>query len=175
MAPERVTIYYQGITDRTRATAYPQELRYVIGSDQPGPEPGGKVVLRQAEPVEPRLPDLPGRFEAGELPRLPDLLGRRTAGLAEPQGPHGVPTGATCPASHPVVVPRLEFLITYPVNGAGLTLAGTRNGQLVTTAPGYPFHGDFLNAWDPAELQRRVDNYIKAGYICGTDGKPSQQ
>ena len=56
------------------------------------------------------------------------------------------PAGATCPATHPVVVPRLEFLITYPVNGGGLTLAGTRNGTLVTTAPGYTFHGDFLNA-----------------------------
>jgi hypothetical protein len=85
------------------------------------------------------------------------------------------PTGATCPATHPVVVPRLEFLITYPVNGGGLTLAGTRNGALVTTAPGYTFHGDFLNAWDPAELQRRIDNCIKAGYICGTNGNPIQQ
>ena len=41
--------------------------------------------------------------------------------------------------------------------------------------PGYTFHGDFMNAWDPAELQRRVDNCIRAGYICGTDGNPIQQ
>jgi hypothetical protein len=83
--------------------------------------------------------------------------------------------GGTCPASHPVVVPRLEFLITYPVTGGGLTLGGTRNGVNVTTAPGYTFHGDFFNAWDPAELQRRVTNCIRAGYICGTDGNPIQQ
>ena len=32
VAPERLTIYYQGITDHTHATAYPHGLRYVIGN-----------------------------------------------------------------------------------------------------------------------------------------------
>lgn len=75
----------------------------------------------------------------------------------------------------PVAPERVEFLITYPVTGGGLTLAGTRGGANVTTAPGYTFHGDFINAWDPAELQRRVGNCINAGYICGTDGDPIDQ
>ncbi|WP_291411939.1 hypothetical protein [Actinophytocola sp.] len=45
----------------------------------------------------------------------------------------------------------------------------------MTTAPGYTFHGDFMNAWDPGELQRRVTNCVNAGYICGTDGDPIDQ
>jgi hypothetical protein len=72
-------------------------------------------------------------------------------------------------------VPRLEFLITYPVNGGGLTLGGTHNGVSVIDAPGFTFHGDFFNAWPAAELQRRVRNCINAGYICGPDGNPIQQ
>jgi hypothetical protein len=71
-----------------------------------------------------------------------------------------------------VVVPRLEFLITCPVNGAGLSLGGTLNGANVTSAPGYTFHGDFMSAWDPVELQRRVSDCVNAGYICGVGGNP---
>lgn len=32
VAPERVTVYYQGITDHTRAVAHPRGLRYVVGN-----------------------------------------------------------------------------------------------------------------------------------------------
>ena len=71
-----------------------------------------------------------------------------------------------------MVLPRLEFLITYPVNGGGLSLGGTVNGANVTTAPGYTFHGDFINAWDQPELERRVRNCVNAGRICGTNGNP---
>jgi hypothetical protein len=80
--------------------------------------------------------------------------------------------GLVCPPTHPVVLPRTESLITYPVTGTGLTLAGTRNGVNVTTAPGYTFHGDFMNAWNPAELERRMQNCIRAQRICGTSGIP---
>jgi len=83
--------------------------------------------------------------------------------------------GAPCPSTHPVAVPRVEFLITYPVHGGGLTLAGTRNGVNVTDAPGYTYHGDFFNAWDADELERRVRVCINGGYICGPDGNPIQQ
>jgi hypothetical protein len=80
--------------------------------------------------------------------------------------------GTGCPSTHPVAVPRVQFVITYPVNGGGLTLGGTRNGVNVTTAPGWTFHGDFWNVWDQAELERRVKTCINGGYICGTDGCP---
>jgi len=80
--------------------------------------------------------------------------------------------GTGCPSTHPVAVPRGQFVITYPVNGGGLTLGGTRNGVNVTTAPGWTFHGDFWNVWDQAELQRRVRTCINGGFICGTDGCP---
>jgi hypothetical protein len=178
VAPERVTIYYQGITDHTRAVAHPQGLRYVIGNalatsaDQNPAARWSCVGYPESSrdfrscPAGSKLEnylDFPTCWDGSRLdsPNHRDHMAFAVAGA--------------CPGSHPVVVPRLEFLITYPVSGGGLSLAGTRNGVNVTTAPGYTFHGDFLNAWDPGELQRRVDNCIKAGYVCGTDGIPIQQ
>lgn len=178
VAPERVTIYYQGITDHTRAVAHPQGLRYVIGNalaTSPDQNPAARwscVGYPESSrdfrscPAGSKLEnylDFPTCWDGSRLdsPNHRDHLAFAVAGV--------------CPSSHPVVLPRLEFLITYPVSGGGLSLAGTRNGVNVTTAPGYTFHGDFLNAWDPGELQRRVDDCIKAGYVCGTDGIPIQQ
>ncbi|MCW2642311.1 MAG: hypothetical protein JWP76_4617 [Dactylosporangium sp.] len=37
----------------------------------------------------------------------------------------------------------------------------------------YTLHGDWINAWDPKEFERRMNNCIRAGYVCGTDGNPS--
>lgn len=179
--PEHVTIYYQGITDPAHAVPHPQGLKYVIGNSgatSPDQNPAARwSCLGFPEssrdflscPAGSKLQtylDFPTCWDGVRLdsPNHKDHMAFGIGGV-----------GGTCPASHPVVVPRLEFLITYPVNGGGLTLGGTRNGVNVTTAPGYTFHGDFFNAWDPAELQRRVTNCIRAGFICGTDGNPIQQ
>ena len=56
--------------------------------------------------------------------------------------------------------------------GGVLSLGGTVNGVNVTNAPGYTYHGDFINAWDQPELERRVRDCVNAGRICGTNGNP---
>ncbi|WP_436499941.1 DUF1996 domain-containing protein [Actinokineospora sp. HUAS TT18] len=181
VAPERVTIYYQGITDPARAVPHPQGLRYVIGNalaTSPDQNPAARwsCVGRPESsrdflscPAGSKLEnylDFPTCWDGTRLDS-PNHRDHLVFGLGG--------AGGTCPSSHPVVLPRLEFLITYPVSGGGLSLAGTRNGVNVTTAPGYTFHGDFFNAWDPGELQRRVDTCVRGGYVCGTDGNPIQQ
>ena len=178
VAPESVIIYYQGITQHQLAVAHPQGLRYVVGNSaatSPDQNPSARwscVGYTESSrdfrncPAGSKLEtylDFPTCWDGVRLdsPNHRDHMTFAVAG--------------SCPSSHPVVVPRLEFLITYPVNGGGLSLAGTRNGVNVTTAPGYTFHGDFINAWDQAELERRVRDCINAGYICGTNGTPIQQ
>lgn len=65
----------------------------------------------------------------------------------------------SCPASHPVAVPRLVIRVSYPFhNGNGVTLS---SGAAYTT------HADFMNAWDRAELSRLVQNCIHANVACG--------
>ncbi|MGN6692922.1 MAG: DUF1996 domain-containing protein [Aquihabitans sp.] len=64
-----------------------------------------------------------------------------------------------CPKTHPVHIPQLTTSIRFPIwnGGHDLTLA---SGNI------YSAHGDFLNAWDPAGLQREIDGCIKRGVVC---------
>ncbi|MEV6302971.1 DUF1996 domain-containing protein [Actinoplanes sp. NPDC051861] len=75
------------------------------------------------------------------------------------------PVGNACPASHPVVVPKLRQVMRYPVNGdpARLRLASGR---------GFTMHGDFFNAWPVEEMARRVNDCIRPIIKCGTNGRP---
>jgi hypothetical protein len=176
--PESVIIYYQGLTNPRTAVAYPQGLKIVVGNAlaaNPEENPsarwnctGGSASSRDFMncPVGTKLQtylDFPTCWNGVDLDS-PNHFSHMAWALG------GI--GAPCPASHPVAVPRVQFVITYPVNGTGLTLAGTRNGVNVLDAEGYTFHGDFWNVWDQAELQRRVRDCINAGYICGNDGCP---
>ncbi|MEV4702370.1 DUF1996 domain-containing protein [Actinoplanes sp. NPDC049316] len=75
------------------------------------------------------------------------------------------PVDNACPATHPVVVPKLRQVMRYPVNGnpAGFRLASGR---------GYTMHGDFFNAWPVDEMARRVNDCIRVIVKCGTNGRP---
>ncbi|MFI5893599.1 DUF1996 domain-containing protein [Actinoplanes sp. NPDC051513] len=75
------------------------------------------------------------------------------------------PVNNACPATHPVVVPKLRQVMRYPVNGnpASFRLA---------SGPGYTMHGDFFNAWPADEMARRVTNCIRIIVKCGADGRP---
>ncbi|MET9627042.1 DUF1996 domain-containing protein [Lentzea sp. NPDC006480] len=175
VAPDSVTIYYQGIHDRQKAVAYPQGLRYVVGNSKatsPDQNPAARWSCTTQSPSGRDFLNCPAGTKVETYLDFPTCWNGRDLDSANHRDHMAFAVGLVCPASHPVVVPRLEFLITYPVNGTGLSLGGTLNGVNVTSAPGYTFHGDFMNAWDPAELQRRVANCINAGYICGTDGNP---
>lgn len=61
-----------------------------------------------------------------------------------------------CPASHPVPMPALATLFSYP----------TRGGKGIWLSSGglYSGHADFVNAWDPEALRELVDgclnNYV---------------
>lgn len=175
VAPDSVTIYYQGIHDRTRAVAHPQGLRYVVGNAKatsPDQNPAARWSCTTQSPSNRDFLNCPPGTKVETYLDFPTCWNGRDLDSANHRDHMAFAVGLVCPSSHPVVVPRLEFLITYPVNGTGLSLGGTLNGVNVTSAPGYTFHGDFMNAWDPAELERRVRNCINAGYICGVDGNP---
>ncbi len=64
-----------------------------------------------------------------------------------------------CPSTHPVHIPQLTLTVTYPIWGTGheLTLA---SGSI------YSAHGDFLNAWDPAALEREIDHCLRENVMC---------
>lgn len=75
------------------------------------------------------------------------------------------PVNGTCPATHPVPVPKLRQVLRYPVNGDPSRFR-------LASGPGYTMHGDFFNAWPTDELERRVRNCINPIIKCGANGNP---
>jgi hypothetical protein len=75
------------------------------------------------------------------------------------------PVGNACPATHPVVVPKLRQVLRYPVNG------NPANFRLASGG-GFTMHGDFFNAWPANEMALRVRDCIRRIVKCGTNGKP---
>ena len=65
----------------------------------------------------------------------------------------------SCPATHPVPVPRLFFSISYPIH----------DGTRLTLASGSPFtmHGDFINSWRQRKLKALVNQCIHRQIDCG--------
>ncbi len=64
-----------------------------------------------------------------------------------------------CPATHPVHIPQLTLTVTFPTWGAGHDLR-LASGSI------YSVHGDFLNAWNPAALQREIDHCLRNDVMC---------
>lgn len=174
VAPERVVVLYQGITTPEKAVAPPAGLRYLVGNSQArGPEDNpaarwsctGLPELHRTFPVcppgtklETRL-DFPTCWDGTQL----DSTNHRD---------HLVyAAGATCPDSHPEALPRVSMVVTYPVNGPGVTLAGLRDGLRQIDGPAFTVRGGFLNAWEPGELERRVTDCVNTGRVCGPDGR----
>jgi hypothetical protein len=68
----------------------------------------------------------------------------------------------TCPASHPVRIPRLRFNVAYDIkNGKGTYLSSDHG------APGgTQMHADFWNTWDQAVLRDAVSTCINGNLNC---------
>jgi hypothetical protein len=64
-----------------------------------------------------------------------------------------------CPSTHPVHIPQLTLTVTFPVWGADHDLR-LASGSI------YSAHGDFLNAWDPAALEREIDHCLRNNVMC---------
>lgn len=63
-----------------------------------------------------------------------------------------------CPADFPVLIPRLQFKITYPTRGGpGITLS---SGSTNTA------HGDFINGWNDDAFRYRVIRCLRANQKC---------
>ena len=68
-----------------------------------------------------------------------------------------------CPRSRPVAVPALDLRVVYP----------TRGSPRMSLASGSSFsaHGDFIDAWSPADLSRRVRRCLRGAVRCDPSGQ----
>ncbi len=167
--PVRANVYYR--TAR-RAPAsiepYPPGLRVIAGNAKATGPQSPKIVRwgctgeakpkgTKKAPVCPKGTRLrlsivfPGCWSGNELDS-PDHMSHLAYAVRIGGGKLG------CPASHPRAVPSLVLNVPYATRGGrGLKLA---SGPLHTA------HGDFFNAWEPAELARLVRECLNADVHC---------
>jgi hypothetical protein len=169
------TIYYKsGITDYRTVRAFPNGLRFVVGSPMD---------------TEDQFKNLTGTvngFECGDIDKVYDIPPACPAGtdlnvrLQAPSCWDGVHLDVpdhksnmaypvyqdyrwVCPPDHPVAVPMLEFKMHFKVSG-DMSQVHFASGR------GFSYHYDFFASWDHDLLSRLVTHCINGGLQCDTYG-----
>lgn len=75
------------------------------------------------------------------------------------------PVSGRCPATYPVVLPRIQAFWRLNVGTDPISLT-------LSSGDYYTAHMDFFNAWQPASLQSLVTRCINGFTDCGTDPTP---
>lgn len=75
-----------------------------------------------------------------------------------------------CPASHPVVLPLITFMVDYDVPaGANTGKWRLASDNYDSSQPGgYSIHGDWMNGWDPAITQLWGAKCMRERRDCGS-------
>ena len=169
VTPDVVTIYYTVEPELApRLRPFPADLRIVAGdARERGRVPGAPNVWScQGADVEsqPTIVRCPPGHQLELILNFPGCWDGRRSDSRDHQSHMAFTKGGACPASHPVVVPQLQFKIRWP----------TRGGRRVrlATGSGYSAHGDFMNGWSDRALQARIDRCLKPVVKCGPDGRP---
>lgn len=162
--PAHLHAYYRAApgVDPTRVVAPPFGLELIAGdpgaTGPTGSEAAGWVCGTSTRLwVEP--PSCPDTAPLHMLLTFPDCWDGEHL-RADDHRSHAVySSNGSCPGSHPQHLPQLTVSIKYPISGVGhdLTLASGST---------YSAHGDFLNAWDDAGLQREIANCIHRDVVC---------
>ncbi|GAB3646118.1 DUF1996 domain-containing protein [Glycomyces tarimensis] len=166
----QVIYYKSGVEDYTAVRPFPEGLRFVAGSPGATPEefanaPGAVEGFECGESFHnytfpEHCPDsswLNIRYQA------PSCWDGVNLDSPDHKSHMAYPVGGSCPASHPVPVPMLEFKIHFPVNG---DMSAVR----LASGGASSWHYDFINAWEPATLAALVEHCINGGLQCDSRG-----
>lgn len=175
VTPTMSTAYYRPApgVDPTSVQAYPAGLMVVAGD-------------MTATATAPQSPDLAG-WTCGASPRnhttpprcpasaplramvtFPDCWDGRRTDSADHRSHMANSSDGACPATHPVHVPQLTFVIDYPVWGEGHDLS-LASGELEG------IHSDFVNSWHQDGLEQEVAMCIRRGLVCGLSSNRDEE
>ena len=152
-----------------RLRPYPLGLMMIAGNGAArGPEADPIVAewscLGVGRPSSPSIGRCPGGSKLELGLRFPDCWNGRDRDSADHRSHMAYSKAGSCPATHPVAVPELKLKLTYPTRGSpSMRLASGR---------GYTAHGDFINAWEPRELARRIRDCLAPAVKCDPYGEP---
>lgn len=165
--PSKAAIYYRTQVFGSVVQPFPAGLKMIAGDSQAtGAQPINVVYYNCHEGPDEhhaaRPYDCPGsNIDAHvRFPQCWDGVGLDSTDhkrhMSYPSVSHGE---KSCPASHPVVVPRLIMRISWPISRG--------NRVRLASGPSYTLHADFFNAWTEATLGTLVDLCINDGVNCG--------
>jgi hypothetical protein len=161
--PHSTTFYYEaGVADRTSIVPMPYGLEMIAGNAR-ATGPQNPYIFWFEEKGNVRNNTSDGqmiRAESGEIfarITFPDCWDGKRLSSSDQSHVAYHTNNDTCPASHPVAIPRLRMFITYDTDGAGVSLS---------SGPWYTMHADFFNAWTPATQKRLVQECIVPSVRC---------
>ena len=165
--------YYRrkGAPTGTMVQPFPMGLRMIIGnakakSPQENPQLGKDITFKCGPGSTTDLPAPPTQCSSGIMVmslRFPNCWDGVNLDSPDHRSHMAYPSGSRCPASHPVVLPRIESFFRYKVG------TGPIGTITLSSGPYYTAHQDFFNAWDPAVLQALVTKCMNAQVDCGTN------
>ncbi len=164
--------YNTGVRYIKAIEAFPENLRMIAGSSSGGPqEVDGERVWFYHCPAGERTP---GNAHTAPLcntkvmelhMRFPDCWDGMNLDSANHKSHMAYSRResssllATCPPTHPRLMPKLRMILRYPTLG-GPTLRLSSGG--ISTA-----HADFMNGWDQAKLEALVRDCLNTDVYCG--------
>ena len=153
VAPVSLVAIYRRRTS-SPVVPFPQGLKMVAGDASARTAQSGQVVFWRCASGRrsSTIPTCPGIRRGLQLHvSFPNCWDGKGLDSANHQSHMAYSSRGACPGSHPVGVPSLSLLITYPVTGGpGAELSSGRCSA----------HADFVNVWDQAALAGLVDRYF---------------
>jgi hypothetical protein len=119
-------------------------------------------------PASSSIPDCLAGDELWQTVSFPQCWNGRDLDASDHVSHMAYPTGAGCPATHPVAIPEITFNIVYPVGEAG----APRHWRLASDTydanlpAGYSSHTDWFNGWQPDIARSWVARCLRPAVDC---------
>lgn len=160
--------YLSHHADPRKVRPHPAGLRVIAGNAKASAPEADKVAHWSCKGAGSesyqRVPACPEGSRLELLVRFPDCWDGRRRDSRDHKRHMAYSTDGTCPRSHPVQVPELQFKILYATGGGDDVKAASGEGHTA--------HGDFFDGWDRRALRRRVADCLRPRVKCGADGRP---
>jgi len=167
LTPVKATIYYRDMAaNPSTVRTVPAGLKMLAGNPMTTLPQDALFVgwtctsaTGSKEVYYPNVPLCPVGQQVSLRVRFPECWDGTHLDSADHRSHLAFATNRTCPADHPVMIPRIAITAIYNSRGgSGITLA---SGSALTG------HGDFVNSWKQSELDRLVRVCLQAGRMCG--------
>jgi hypothetical protein len=181
VAPVKAAIYYRRLTTAP-VRPFPAGLRMVAGDAHAyhpqstaitywdcgllkttfyGTRNGGSGVVTAA--VSSTVPVCPPKAEVQLHVNFPDCWDGKRIDSFDHRSHMAYARDGSCPAGHPVPVPALSLVYSYPARAvdAARAIGLSSGGQ-------YTGHADFINAWDQGALTKLVLGCLDNGHVSPT-------